>query len=291
MENKWMQYLLVPVAAMVFGSILSIGLASIHVTYVPSGPPFNQNNTVESGIYNVLIVIMLMIIMTGLIYAMVRYGKIRLFTAVKAALITIMVFSMILFFMGIFSYQYGVFLLYNAFIFYALAIVVSAIIVYCALIREGVCSVVSITLYSSMAGTILSITFPPLTLLILPAALAIYDIFMVYKGLLGKLVESNGNEEKREKRNILKGLMVDLGDLGIGVGDLVVYSMISSLDVISSIHYGSFAAFLTVLGSIVGVSIGFVLTIKVLLPKRGYAPALPIPVALGLIPFIITILL
>ncbi len=276
---------------MVLGSILSIGLVSIHVTYVPSGPPFNQSNTVESSVYNVLIVIMLMIAMTGLIYAMVKYGKIRLFTAVKAALITILVFSMILFFMGIFSYQYGAFLLYNAFVFYALAIVVSAIIVYCALAREGVCSVISITLYSSMAGTILSITFPPLTLLILPAALAIYDIFMVYKGLLGRLVESNGNEERREKRNILKGLMVDLGDLGVGVGDLVVYSMISSLDIISSIRYGVFIAFLTVLGSIVGVSIGFIITIKVLLPRRGYAPALPIPVALGLIPFIITILL
>ena len=291
MKHKWLLYLAAPLMAMMLGSALAVGLVSVHVTYVPSGPPFKQSNTVQSGVYNILIIVILMVTMTAIIYALIRYGKIKLFTAMKATLITIMVFSMVAFFTGVFSYLYDIPLFNNAYVLYAFITALSALIVYCALAREGLCSTVSITLYSAMAGTILSITFPPLTLLILPIALIIYDIVMVYKGLLGKLVSSSGEEERREKRNILKGLMVDIGDLGLGVGDLVIYSMIASLDVLVSSSLGPLVTAITVLGSMACVSSGLIITIEVLLPKKGYAPALPIPVALGLIPFIIVIFL
>lgn len=73
--------------------------------------------------------------------------------------------------------------------------------------------------------------------------------------MLGKLVSaSGGEEERREKRNVLKGLMVDIGDLGLGVGDLVIYSMIASLDVLVSSSLGPLVTVTAVLGSMACVS-------------------------------------
>jgi presenilin-like A22 family membrane protease len=99
--------------------------------------------------------------------------------------------------------------------------------------------------------------------------LAIYDVFAVYKGPVGKIAQSSGFEQ-------LQGLSFSFKDIQMGLGDLVFYSMLTG-----AMIFGFPSSFLPVAASAVGIMAGSVVTFY-MLEKKGIFPGLPFPIFLGL---------
>ena len=98
--------------------------------------------------------------------------------------------------------------------------------------------------------------------------LAIYDIFAVYKGPVGKIAQSGLDQ--------LQGLSFGFKDIQMGLGDLVFYSMLTG-----AMIFGFPSSFLPVIASVVGIVAGSIVTFF-MLEKRGIFPGLPFPIILGL---------
>jgi presenilin-like A22 family membrane protease len=141
--------------------------------------------------------------------------------------------------------------------------------------RRGVGNVVTLLLLGGSLGAFLGMTIPPLSAVLILSFLALYDVYAVYKGPVGKIA-SQGLEQ-------LRGLSVSFRDVQIGLGDLTFYSMLTSIVLIIAgpILYGA---------SVIGVIAGAFLSFK-LLEKKGMFPGLPFSVAFGLAPFIVWLFL
>lgn len=99
--------------------------------------------------------------------------------------------------------------------------------------------------------------------------LAVYDIFAVYKGSVGKIAQ-NGLDD-------LQGLTYAFKDIQMGLGDLVFYSML-----VGAMVFGFPGSFIPAFASIIGIMAGSIITFY-MLEKKGIFPGLPFPIMLGLI--------
>ncbi|MCL5877754.1 MAG: presenilin family intramembrane aspartyl protease [Candidatus Bathyarchaeota archaeon] len=98
--------------------------------------------------------------------------------------------------------------------------------------------------------------------------LAVYDIFAVYKGPVGKIAQSGLDQ--------LQGLSFAFKDIQMGLGDLVFYSMLTG-----AMIFGFPSSILPVLASVIGIIAGSIITFY-MLEKKGLFPGLPFPIFLGL---------
>lgn len=108
---------------------------------------------------------------------------------------------------------------------------------------------------------------PFLSGVLILAFLAVYDVFAVYYGPVGKIAHSGLDQ--------LQGLSYSFRDVQMGLGDLVFYSMLS---VIMLFNFG----LISWLVSLVGILVGSFFTL-VMLEKKGIFPGLPFPILLGLV--------
>jgi hypothetical protein len=115
-------------------------------------------------------------------------------------------------------------------------------------------------------GTFLGFSVPTLSTMWILGFLAIYDVFAVYHGPVGKIARS-GLEQ-------LRGLSFSFKDIQMGLGDLTFYSMLSGNMLI---NFG----FVSCLASIIGILSGCLLSFK-MLEKKGLFPGLPFPIFFGL---------
>jgi presenilin-like A22 family membrane protease len=120
-------------------------------------------------------------------------------------------------------------------------------------------------------GTFLGWSIPVLSAVLILIFLAVYDVYAVFYGPVGKIAESGLDQ--------LPGLSFSFKDVQMGLGDLTFYSMLTSLVLIN-------AGPVFCLASATGVLIGAFLAFK-MLEKKGMFPGLPFPIALGLVPLII----
>jgi presenilin-like A22 family membrane protease len=137
-------------------------------------------------------------------------------------------------------------------------------------IQGGVSNTVILLLGGGL-GAFLGISIPAFSAILILAFLAVYDVFAVYRGPVGKIAE-RGLEQ-------LRGLSFYFRDLQIGLGDLTFYSMLTGL--VFATAGPIFCA-----ASVAGILVGVFLVLK-MLEKRGMFPGLPFPVFLGLLPLII----
>jgi len=287
-------HLLLPLISPIIAVMLILSLIRIGETQVPAGPPFQSVNTSNAGLYNVTVIILIMVVATYIIYRLIKRGSIKAFETLKNVLLAIVIISSTLFYVSTYVYGYEI----KPLIEYPLSpliltIVISALILYAAIkARNTVVRAFAISAYSSMAGVIFTIALPAWTLAILLVALPLYDIVMVYKGLLSKLV-TELSKYGEGKYPILRGLILDMDGIGIGVGDLVLYATLVSLTMLEYENYGFtfIEGLMASLASLLGILIGLYMTFKYILPIKKYAPALPIPILLGSIPllYLITI--
>jgi len=115
--------------------------------------------------------------------------------------------------------------------------------------------------------------------------LAVYDVFAVYRGPVGKIAQSG------EGLDQLRGLSYSFKDIEMGLGDLVFYSMLTGSMLfyfVDSYHLPF--GILPCLVSIVGIMAGSIITFF-MLERRGIFPGLPFPIMLGLAGGLITGLL
>ena len=113
-------------------------------------------------------------------------------------------------------------------------------------------------------------SIPLFSALLILGFLAVYDVFAVYYGPVGKIAARSGLDE-------LQGLSYSFKDIQMGLGDLVFYSMLSG-----SMLFNFPQSFLPCLVSIIGILVGSFFTLLIL-EKKSIFPGLPLPILLGLV--------
>jgi presenilin-like A22 family membrane protease len=134
-------------------------------------------------------------------------------------------------------------------------------------------STLVILLLGGALGAFLGILIPPLSAILILVFLAVYDVFTVYRGPVGKMAQTGLDQ--------LKGLSFSFRNVQMGLGDLTFYSMLTSRTFATAGPWFWLA-------SSIGVLAGVFLAFK-MLEKRGMFPGLPFPIALGLIPLIVSL--
>jgi presenilin-like A22 family membrane protease len=132
-----------------------------------------------------------------------------------------------------------------------------------------------VLLIGGALGAFLGIMIPTISTILILGFLAVYDVFAVFRGPVGKIAQG-GLEQ-------LRGLSISFKDVQMGLGDLTFYAMLVSRVLAS-------AGPIYCLGSTAGVLIGVFLAFK-MLEKKGMFPGLPFSIALGLVPLIISLFL
>lgn len=136
--------------------------------------------------------------------------------------------------------------------------------------KTGAAALLAASVTGSSAGVILGSMVPLVTSMVLVLAIAAFDFFMVRYGYLSALGEGGF----RDRLHLMRGLIVEVGDITLGLGDLVFYALLVAA---TYFHLGLGAA----VAANLGVSVGFYLTIR-LLRRRSTMPGLPLPLILGL---------
>ena len=132
---------------------------------------------------------------------------------------------------------------------------------------KGTAHLAAVIIVGGMTGTFLGVSIPTLTAVVLLLALAAYDLFAVYKGPIGKMAQSSDLEE-------FTGAVFTYGELTVGMGDMVFYSMLAS---IAMINFGPLPFVAAGIGVVIGAYLGFKM-----LEGRDMFPGLPFAVVLGL---------
>ncbi len=136
---------------------------------------------------------------------------------------------------------------------------------------SGAAALAAASVTAAAGGTIIGYMIPQLTLLVLVASLSVFDLVMVKRGYLSTL----SHEEYRSRIHYLRGLIVEVGGINIGLGDLLFYSI-----TISSTFYQMGA--IPAIFSNIGIASGYYLTLQ-LLRRWDTVPGLTIPLILGLL--------
>ena len=131
----------------------------------------------------------------------------------------------------------------------------------------------AVVLLGGGLGVFFSAAIPFYSAVLILVFLAVYDVFAVYYGPVGKIAHSGLDQ--------LQGLSYSFKDIQMGLGDLVFYSMLSGSILL---NYNSMFPYIV---SIVGILIGSFITL-LLLEKKGIFPGLPFPVIFGLAGGILT---
>ncbi|MEZ0249027.1 MAG: hypothetical protein ABWJ97_07110 [Thermoproteus sp.] len=265
-------------SAALLGVLPYLAAPSQAAQQVLSAAPYSASNTTQAAAYNVGLFVALAATATVLIYLIMRFKRLfKLFIAAVWFLVILGVFWAY----AIKYYACGLLpdLAAEA-LFYA-PFVVAPLLIYGMFKWKWDASV---AVLSALAGAMIVWILPPLTVLVLLAVLPVYDLLMVYWGLLGRIVKK-AKEERRPQIGApreppLLGLMARVGEVSVGTGDFFAYT--AALTYIG-VKYSQLGLVASISAMAVGLALiyaGFVLTVKLLLRRFGYAPALPIPLAL-----------
>jgi presenilin len=126
---------------------------------------------------------------------------------------------------------------------------------------------IGVTLIGALTGIFLGYSIMPLTALVLVGALVIYDIVAVFRGPVGALARTIEEGD-------LPGAVFTYGDLTIGMGDMVFYSLVATT---ALVYFGGILSFL---GAAIGILAGTFLGFKAL-SKYEMFPGLPFSLLLG----------
>ena len=126
---------------------------------------------------------------------------------------------------------------------------------------------------SALTGVFLGSSIGPLTAIVLVAALVVYDVLAVFKGPVGALARTLEPGD-------LPGAMFSYGELTIGLGDFVFYSLVATT---AMVYFG----FLPFLGASIGILAGTYLGFRAL-SRFEMFPGLPFALSLGVAGMLLT---
>lgn len=205
-----------------------------------------------------------------LLYMLVKRKSRRLINLITGFALTVAVFMLSVVYLSAVFSNFAVVYADVLILTLSLLVTVSA---YFAIFRarSGICNFTVLCLGGAL-GTFLGFSIPTLSAMFILGFLAIYDAFAVYYGPVGKIAHSRLEQ--------LRGLSFSFKDVQMGLGDLTFYSMLTSRVLFD---FGPVFCFVSTVGVLVGVFFAFKM-----LEKKGMFPGLPFPIALGLIPLIIS---
>ena len=138
---------------------------------------------------------------------------------------------------------------------------------------------VAVVCIGGALGIFFGFSIPLYSAVLILAFLAVYDVFAVYRGPVGKIAQSSAGMDQ------LQGLSFSFKDIQMGLGDLVFYSMLTG-----AMFFSFLPSILPTIAAIIGIMAGSIITFF-MLEKKGIFPGLPFPIMLGLAGGLITGLL
>ena len=135
---------------------------------------------------------------------------------------------------------------------------------------------VAVVCIGGALGIFFGFSIPLYSAVLILAFLAVYDVFAVYRGPVGKIAQSSAGMDQ------LQGLSFSFKDIQMGLGDLVFYSMLTG-----AMFFRFLPSILPTIAAIIGITAGSIITFF-MLEKKGIFPGLPFPIMLGLAGGLIT---
>ncbi len=126
-------------------------------------------------------------------------------------------------------------------------------------------------------GTIFNASFDEITKVAILIGYSVFDIYSVYKGIL-----KTAFENRDEALKVFSPLLVRIGPVAIGVGDVIFYSLLLSYALETGIAVFYLSSILLTLGHTLNLW---------MLKRQKMIPALPIPISITLTAIIATKLL
>jgi presenilin-like A22 family membrane protease len=257
---------LVPeVAAIALAGLLTYSLQSSNASIVPITifPETTSGITLNAGIFVVLMAT------TGTVmYLFIKFGLKRIVRYLINLALFALLFFLFTWYGSLYENYLPAFLSSTSWGWLLVSLLGSAALGLSIYKTKGALHLTGIVLIGGLTGTFLGVSIPTLTAVVLLLALAGYDLFAVYRGPIGKMAQSTDLEE-------FTGAVFTYGDLTVGMGDMVFYSMLASN---SMINFGPFPFLAASLGLVIGAYLGFKM-----LEGRDMFPGLPFAIVLGLV--------
>ena len=260
---------------------------------VPDSTPQFQNpvgNGLSSGFVLAAVFVGANIVVISLLALLYRKKKMKLFSVVISLFLIFNVTDL-----------YGSFLLgLDSSYPVILAVVASVICIGAALLKsEKTINALALLLALELGSSFPVLLQTPLNWIV-PGVYAVFDIYAIYYGRLGKLVRQVGKgadeaksaaphpddaQPSKKKQGITSGwpefglLTVNLGKIEIGMADIAFYSMVPAVALIVK----SLFAFVVVM---IAVDVGLLVSFYAF-RNREVSPGLPIPILSGLLALLI----
>ncbi|MHB9301425.1 hypothetical protein [Thermofilum pendens] len=264
--------LAVAVVVSLLSAVWALVLVSSGITEV-LGSPFVYEEGPRGAIVNSVLTLLLVLLGTGVLLAMIKLRKARFIPALTA-------FAVAFSFWGISELYFYAF---SAFDQRILPIADATSILLAVTTGALILKPVNATLlnalliaYGTMAGALLFATLPSWSVFGIAVVLAAYDLYSVFRGPLKKILESTIAQEQAPADKLhspLRGSVVVIRGLALGMGDVLVYSMLSP----AFLLYPRVSVERWILSNL-ALTAGLYATLE-MLKRRRYMPALPLPVA------------
>lgn len=252
----------------VFSVLLAGALTySLQASNAPIVPITIFPETTSGITLNASIFVILMAAMGSLMYLFIKYGLKRIVRYLINLALFALVFFLFTWYGALYSNVLPAALTASFWPWIIVSLLGTIILGFCIYKSKGFTHLAAIVIVGGMTGTFLGVSIPMLTAIALLLALAAYDLFAVYKGPIGKMAQTADLEE-------FTGAVFTYGDLTVGMGDMVFYSMLAS---IAMINFGPLPFVAAAIGVVVGAYLGFKM-----LEGRDMFPGLPFAVVLGL---------
>ena len=254
-------YLVPILASLLFGLGCAYLLLTQPVTLVPV-TPFPED-TASGPFGNAFYFVIIIALSATVFYILLKRKSRKMITALIAlALTTASLLLSVIYLSAIFAYVPSL-----EFLVLPLSILVTAIFDLTIFRLGSKARNVAVVLLGGGLGVFVSASIPFLSAVLILVFLAVYDVFAVYYGPVGKIAHLGLDQ--------LQGLSYSFKEVQMGLGDLVFYSMLSG---IMLFNFG----LISCLVSLAGILVGSFLTL-VMLEKKGIFPGLPFPILLGLV--------
>ncbi len=268
---KFQLVYLVPIlASLVFGIACAYLLKPQQPATIPVTPL--PQNTASGSFGNAIYFVILVAVAAALFYLLLKRRSKRIIKGlIVVAMTTASLLLSLVYLAAVFSYypSFGI-------LWIPLSIVVTALFDIAIFRLGSLARNIAVVGIGGALGIFFGFEIMLWTAVLILVFLAVYDVFAVYRGPVGKIAQSSGGLEE------LQGLSYGFRDIQMGLGDLVFYSMLTG-----SMFFSFPSSVLPTLFSIVGILAGSIITFF-MLERKGIFPGLPFPIMFGLAGGLIT---
>jgi presenilin-like A22 family membrane protease len=222
-------------------------------------------DTGSGALGNALIFLVLVSAGASLLYLSLRRFGLNLVKILIGSAFTASVFILSIFYIDLLLYLLQ--LQGYTFEILVLSILLTFFADYCVFLTEKHAYGLVLIFVGGALGALLGASIPTLSALLLLVFLAVYDVFAVFRGPVGKIA--------KEGLSNLKGISVQFMEIEIGLGDLTFYALFVTHALIS---FGLISSILVTSGILAGCYLSFKM-----LERKGLFPGLPFSIALGFI--------